>query len=317
MLGRLVNDVIAQRGYRYPWGDVLPLLQGADLFLINLECALTSCQVPWHDGEYKAFYFRADPAVVETLKAARVDLACVANNHSLDFGYQGLLETLRLLDQAGIGHAGAGPDLASARAPAVLTAKGYRVGVVAFADYPQAWAATETSPGINYLPVSLDPRDFSPVQAALKAARAQSDMVIFTIHWGPNMRVRPPQTFKEFARRVMDAGADVFWGHSAHLVQGVEVYKGKPILYDTGDFVDDYAVDPWERNDLSALFLLQARPPLVEAIQVVPVRIEEMQVNLAQGREREWFVRRFVGLCAEMGTAVQVGAEGLVISTSR
>src|SRR5262249_22308658 len=99
MLGRQVNRAIATRGSAYPWGDVLPLLRQADLFLINLECALTALNQPWHDGAYKAFYFRADPAVVTTLQHARVAFASLANNHTGDFGMDGLVETLQVLDR--------------------------------------------------------------------------------------------------------------------------------------------------------------------------------------------------------------------------
>ena len=105
---------------------------------------------------------------------------------------------------------------------------------------------------------------------------------------------------------MIEAGADVFWGHSAHVVQGVEVWQGKPILYDTGDFVDDYAVDPELRNDLSALFLLRIRPPAIARIDVVPVAIGRCQVNRARGAERNWFGERFTALCAELGTDVHV-----------
>jgi poly-gamma-glutamate capsule biosynthesis protein CapA/YwtB (metallophosphatase superfamily) len=313
MLGRLVNEAIAQYGYRYPWGDLLPVLERCDLFLINLECALTAHTAPWHDGDYKPFYFRADPSVVETLKAGRVSFACVANNHSCDFGVEGLRETLSLLDAAGITHAGAGEQLAAARAPARLMVKGTRISIVAFADYPAAWAATPTTPGINYTPVSTDPEDFEPVRSAIQDARHDADLVIFTIHWGPNMRARPTPAFREFAHKVMDAGVDVFWGHSAHLVQGIELYRGRPVLYDAGDLIDDYAVDEHERNDLSALFLLHVVPPSVEQIEVLPVRINAMQVNHAQGKERDWFIERFTALCRELGTEVRPGPRGLVV----
>jgi len=316
MLGRLVNQVISQKGFGYPWGDVLPVLQQADLFLINLECTMTAHTQPWHDGEYKVFYFRAEPSVVDTLKIGGVAFAAVGNNHIGDFGAQGLLETLAVLDRAGIAHTGAGPNLAAARAPAVLSSKGVRVGVVAFADYPLAWAATETTPGINYIPISLDPEDFAPVERVLATARQHADLVVFTIHWGPNMQSRPPDLFRAFARRVIDAGADLFWGHSAHLVQGIEVYGGKAILYDTGDFVDDYAVDPLERNDLSALFLVQIRPPVVERIDLVPVCISDMQVNLAAEPEKGSFIRRLARLCREMDTELKIDADRVSVHVS-
>jgi poly-gamma-glutamate capsule biosynthesis protein CapA/YwtB (metallophosphatase superfamily) len=304
MLGRYVNRVIAARGFAYPWGDMLATIWEADRFLINLECALTDHRERWRDGSYKPFYFRADRAVVETLRLGRVSFASLANNHAADFGMTGMLESVRCLDEAGIAHAGAGADLESAREPAFLTAGEWRIGVVAFADHPAVWAAGPATPGINHTPVSLDADAFAAIADALAFARRQAHLVIFSIHWGPNMRARPTSAFRDFARRVIEAGADVFWGHSAHVVQGVEVWRGKPILYDTGDFVDDYAVDGELRNDLSGLFLLRARPPAIERIDIVPVAIGRCQVNRARGAERDWFGERFSARCAELGTEV-------------
>ena len=100
------------------------------------------------------------------------------------------------------------------------------------------------------------------------------------------------------------------------MVQGIEIWRGKPILYDTGDFVDDYAVDRALRNDLSALFLLHVRPPAVERIELLPVRIDRMQVNVARGDDREWFVRRLRELCAEMGTGLVSGTDRLEIAVT-
>jgi poly-gamma-glutamate synthesis protein (capsule biosynthesis protein) len=305
MLGRLVNGIIPLKGFSYPWGNLLPVLEQADLFLINLECTLTTLTQPWHNGQYKPFYFRADPSVVETLKIGRVNFASLANNHSCDFGIGGLLETLAILDQANIAHAGAGPNLEAARAPDLLHANGLTVAVIAFADYPLAWAATPTQPGINYTPISLLREDFATIEESLRAARQQADLVIFSIHWGPNMRSRPTEEFRAFARRVISAGADIFWGHSAHLVQGIEIFLGKPILYDTGDFVDDYAVDELARNDLSALFQIKVWPQGIERIDLAPVLISDMQVNLASERERAIFLKRLALLCDEMGTELE------------
>ena len=313
MLGRVVNRMIAEHGFAHPWGDLLPVVGGADCFLINLECALTDHTERWRDGGHKPFYFRANPRVVETLRVAGVDFASLANNHAADFGMPGLLDTVRCLDEAGIAHAGAGGDILTARAPAFLTAAGWRIGVVAFADHPAVWAAGPTSPGINYTPVSLAADHFAAIAKALTIARQQADLVIFSIHWGPNMQARPTPAFRTFARRVIETGADVFWGHSAHIVQGVEIWHGKPILYDTGDFVDDYAVDPELRNDLSGLFLLRVQPPAVARIDIVPVAIDRCQVNRARGAERDWFAERFTALCAERGTEVVAGGEALTV----
>jgi poly-gamma-glutamate synthesis protein (capsule biosynthesis protein) len=288
----------------HPWGDILPDIQAADAFLINLECAITSHTKRWPGA--KAFYFRAHPRVIKSLRGARVDFAALANNHAVDYGMTGLLDTVRHLDAAGIAHAGAGANLAAASSPAYLSLRESRVGVLAYADYPPEWAASETSPGINYKTISLAGEDFAPIVRTLEATRQHADLVIFSIHWGPNMRERPTAEDREFAHRVIDAGADVFWGHSAHLVQGVELWHDKPILFDTGDFLDDYADDPDLRNDLSALFLLRVHPPAIERIDLVPVAISGRQVNRAQGKDREWFCQRLTTLSAELGTGVQV-----------
>jgi poly-gamma-glutamate synthesis protein (capsule biosynthesis protein) len=308
MLGRMVHESLGRGEYARPWGNLLPVLQPADLFLVNLECVLTKRTERWSDGGYKPFYFRADPAAVAALKAGGVDFVSLANNHTGDFGPEGLLETVAVLDAAGIAHAGAGVDRWSARESALLTAAGTRVSVVAWADYPAEWAATPTAPGINYVPVSLKPEHFKEVAVALAIAREQADVVVFSIHWGPNMRDRPTPEVRAFAHAVIDAGADIFWGHSAHVVQGAELRRGRLILYDTGDLVDDYAVDHHLRNDLSAVFLVRVRPPIVEAVEIVPVRIENLQATLARDPDRAWFLERFGRQCAEFGTSVTADA---------
>ena len=146
---------------------MLPAVRGADRFLINLECALTDRTERWSDGGQKPFYFRANPRVIETLRVAEVDFASLASNHAADFGMTGLLDTVRRLDEVGIAHAGAGADLAAARAPAFLPADNWRISVVAFADHPAIWAAGPASPGINYTPISLASDHFGAIEQTL------------------------------------------------------------------------------------------------------------------------------------------------------
>lgn len=311
MLGRLVNEALARHGWDHPWGNLAPDLWNADAVLINLECAITARAIKWHDGHYKPFHFRTDPGAIEALRRGHVDFAALANNHIGDFGPDGLLDTVAALDKAGIAHAGAGRDLAAARAHATITARGLRIAILSFADYPEAWAATD-APGLNYTAISVDDDDFATVAAAIDGARAESDLVIVSVHWGPNMRERPPAEFRAFAHRVIDAGATIFWGHSAHIVQGIEFRPPGLILYDTGDFVDDYAVDSQLRNDLGALFLARVQAHALIELSLVPVRIDRMQVNRAAGRDREWFIRRLSTLCTEMDTDL-IEEDGAVV----
>jgi poly-gamma-glutamate capsule biosynthesis protein CapA/YwtB (metallophosphatase superfamily) len=303
MLGRGVNEALRGMRPEEPWGDTLPLLGEADLRLINLECAITAHQSPWTRTP-KVFHFRADPSALKTLRAARISACSLANNHTLDFGERGLLDTLAGLDEAGIRHAGAGRNLEEAARPTILDAPGEeKVALLAFTDNEPPFAAAPDRPGTNYLPVSLETEVLERVETTISAAReAGAGTVVFSNHWGPNMVKRPRERFRRFARAVLDCGADVYYGHSAHVFQGVEIYRGKPILYDAGDFVDDYAVDESLRNDRSFLFRLFVEGRELRRLELVPVKLSYARVDLATGTEREAILDRMESLSAEMST---------------
>jgi poly-gamma-glutamate synthesis protein (capsule biosynthesis protein) len=284
---------------------VLPLLDAADLRIINLECAITEHKQPWTHTP-KVFHFRADPSAIEVLRAARVDGCSLANNHTLDFEEQGLLDTLKHLEAAGIRYAGAGRNREEAAQPALLEARpdhSSRVALLAFTDNEPPFAAGPDRPGTNYLPVSLEPEVLARVEAGVTTAHeAGADIVVFSNHWGPNMVQRPPDLFRRFARAVVDRGADIYYGHSAHIFQGVEIYRGKPILYDTGDFIDDYAVDPKLRNDWSFLFRVSFEEGEFRRLELFPVTLHYSWVESAAGADREAILDRMEGLSGEMGT---------------
>jgi poly-gamma-glutamate capsule biosynthesis protein CapA/YwtB (metallophosphatase superfamily) len=303
MLGRGVDEALRAERPEEPWGDLLPLLHDADVRVVNLECAITAGERRWSRTR-KAFHFRARPSAVDVLRAARIDACSLANNHVLDFEESGLLDTIGHLDRAGIRHAGAGRDLEEASRPALVAAGGGRVALASATDNEPAFAAGPDRPGTNYLPVSLEPSVLARVGAMLSAARRiGADTVVFSNHWGPNMRERPTARFRAFARAVIDLGADVYHGHSAHLVQGVEIYRGKPILYDTGDLLDDYAVDPVLRNDRSVLFRLAMDGGRLVAMELVPVKLGFARADRAGGLEGEAILDRMERLSGELGTA--------------
>jgi poly-gamma-glutamate synthesis protein (capsule biosynthesis protein) len=160
--------------------------------------------------------------------------------------------------------------------------------------------------------VSATEEAFAPVERALAEARRLARFVIFSIHWGPNFRERPTPEFRAFARRVLDAGADVFWGHSAHVVQGIEVVGERPILYDTGDFIDDYAVDADLRNDVSALFLLRVDGGCVTDVDILPVRIEDGRVCRAIGADYDHLRAAMIARCGELDATVVRGSQGVL-----
>lgn len=312
MLARLVTEAIESHGPRYVWGDVLPLLSDADLTLVNLECVIAQSGRPFQPE--RVFYFRATPRALESLKLAGVDYVSMANNHALDYQAPALLETIRRLDGAGIAHAGAGRDAKAAAVPALLRVRGLTIGMVAFADHFRLYAAGPERPGTNVIDVVTDGPDFDRVRRALERLRAAgADVVVFSIHWGPNMRERPTAEFVAFAHAVMDAGADVFHGHSAHVFQGIEVYRGKPILYDTGDLLDDYAVDLRLRNDRQLLYLLEVDRRGVRRLELVPLRIRHARVERARGIEADRIFRRLQRLSGPMGTRLERRGDRFVV----
>src|SRR5215210_6948016 len=167
MLGRKVNEALRTVSPEQPWGDVLPLLISADLRIVNLECAITDHKRPWTRTP-KVFHFRADSSAIEVLKAARVDVCSLANNHTLDFEERGLLDTMEHLQGAGIWYAGAGRDREEAARPALLAARladrPSRVALLAFTDNEPPFAAESDHPGTNYLPASMEPDGLGRVE---------------------------------------------------------------------------------------------------------------------------------------------------------
>ncbi|MFQ5965411.1 MAG: CapA family protein [Candidatus Scalinduaceae bacterium] len=309
MLGHLVNQTIHIKGYEYPWGDDLSIIKNADLSFINLECVIAKSGERWHKTP-KVFFFRANPVVINALNLAGIDCVTLANNHTMDFQEKALFETIELLDRNNIAHAGAGRDINEASKPALIEAKGIKVGIVAFTDSvpPRCnepdFSDTESSPGTNYIPITTDEKIFNRVKSSIATARnTGASIVVFSIHWGPNMRESPPDYFRTFAHAVIDAGADIFHGHSAHIFQGIEIYKHKPIMYDTGDFIDDYYVGV-EKNDQQLLYMITTCSSGIERFELIPVLISECQVNKATGEIFDEIFERIKTLSNAMGTEV-------------
>lgn len=306
MLGRLVDREVGKKGYAYVWGDMLGRLRETDINIMNLETTLTKST----KKVAKVFNFKAQPDRVQCLVEARIDVCNLANNHILDFSREGLIETIATLDVAGIKHVGAGENEKEASEAVIIDKKGVRVGVIGFTDNEPVWRAKGDKRGTNYVQVG----DIEKVKKQIESLRGKADVLVLTMHWGPNMRQRPSRGFRDFARKVIDSGVDIFHGHSAHIFQGIEVYKGKLILYDTGDFVDDYAVDRSLRNDESFLYLVEVDKGGIKKVELAPVLISEMQVNRAKGRNYERIVGKMRRLSKEFGTRIIKTEQGVFVT---
>ena len=311
MLGRHVGRAILQ-AQRPPFaGEVVAAAAEGDLFVLNLECCISDRGQRWPEPS-KPFFFRAPPAAAELLARAGVNCVTLANNHALDYGAQALLDTLEYLSAVDIACVGAGADLASARAPRVLGAGRVRLAVLGLADGPAAYAAGPTEPGIAWADLRREDLGGWPTDAVAAAAR-DVDVVLVSPHWGPNMTVAPQPYIRRAAKALVGAGATLVAGHSAHVVHGV----APRVLYDLGDFVDDYRVDARLRNDLGLLFLvdLDARGP--RRLEALPLKLEHCHTRLARGEDAEWITRRFIDACAELGTDAAQHDDRIIIADLR
>ncbi len=302
MLGRLVNERLEREKPSYPWGDMLPLLRKADARICNLECVISDKGEPSYP---KGFHFRSDPKNVSVLEAARIDFVSLANNHVLDYGDQALVHMLRLLDDRGVKHAGAGANGKEATRPAVLKVRNVAIGFVAFTDNEPSWKATDTRPGVFYVPV--DPNDIRARKLfkLVEGLNGLVDVVVVSAHWGPNWGYAPPPGHQPFAHALIDAGADVIFGHSGHVVRGVEIYKGRPIMYCAGDFIDDYAVDMVERNDRSFVFCVDFQGRSPERLKLYPSIIRDFHALAARGGIAGEIASQMISLCKPFRTSAQ------------
>jgi poly-gamma-glutamate synthesis protein (capsule biosynthesis protein) len=301
--------------FAYPWGAALDELARAapDARIVNLETSVTRASA-WAD---KGIHYRMHPGNAGVLTAAGIDCCVLANNHVLDFGPAGLVETLDVLQAHGIATAGVGRDRAEAERPAVLELPaGRRVLVFAFGSVtsgvPRGWAAGEATPGVC---VREDVR-VSEVAARVRAVRQPGDVVVVSVHWGGNWGWEIPAQQRRLAHALIDeAGVDVVHGHSSHHVKGIEVHAGRPILYGCGDFLNDYEGIGGRaeyRGGLALMYLvgLDVAARRLARLELVPLRIARFRLERASPADRLWLRDTLNRECGQFGARVEPNGTG-------
>jgi poly-gamma-glutamate capsule biosynthesis protein CapA/YwtB (metallophosphatase superfamily) len=312
MLGRLVNEALKTMPPAYPWGDTLGTLRSSEVRICNLECVLSDRGAPWGRTP-KTFHFRTDAKNLEALLEAGIDIVSIANNHSLDYEYEALFDMIATLQKARIRFSGAGADLDHASRPAVLQAGNITLGFIAFTDNEPEWEAAERQAGIHYVP--MDPTDERAMRLLdlVRETKKRADILIVSAHWGGNWGYEPAPEHVPFGRLLIDSGADIVFGHSCHVFRGIEIYRGRPILYSTGDFVDDYAIDEIERNDEAFIFVIETEEKRISGLTLYPTVISHMQARLALPRDAAAIAARMQRLCEQLGTPSHWDGEKLCL----
>jgi len=301
----------------YVWGDALPILNAEQPVarIINLETSITTSNQPWPKG----INYRMHPAGIDCLTAARIDCCILANNHVLDWGVAGLLETLGTLHQVGIATAGAGRDAVEAAAPAALplTAEA-RMLVFGFAasdsGVPYDWAAGADKPGVNLLP-DLTAGTAARMAEAAYRLRGPSDLLVASVHWGGNWGYEIPVAHRTFAHALVEGGFDLVHGHSSHHAKGIEVYRQKLILYGCGDFINDYeGIMGYEefRPDLAVIYFprLDGVTGSLLSLGMVPMQIRQFRLNRSSSRDSRWLYRALAREGAKLGTTINLHTDG-------
>jgi poly-gamma-glutamate synthesis protein (capsule biosynthesis protein) len=282
--------------FAYVWGDALEELASRrpDARIVNLEISVTRGGECWKG---KGIHYRMHPDNAPCLTVAHIDCCALANNHVLDYGAVGLLETLETLRTIGVRIAGAGRNLAEARAPAVIEVpnKG-RVMVFGFGTETSGilpgWAATAGRPGVNVLP-DLSDDTIDGIGEMVARVKRPRDIVVASIHWGGNWGFAVPDTHGRFAHGLIRAGVDIVHGHSSHHVRPIEVFEGKLILYGCGDLLDDYeGITGHEefRDDLALMFFPSLDPVTgrLSGLHLTPMQIRNFRLNRASRADSGW-----------------------------
>lgn len=279
-----------------PWGEALEWLRayGPQLRIVNLETAITASSRPWRG---KAVLYRMHPANVSCLRAARIDACSLANNHVLDWGQQGLIDTLTCLSQAGIRWAGAGLTARAAQTPARLPlAHGGALLLfawgVASSGIPLRWQARHDQPGVALIE-RIDAAALARIQRCIAHRRRPGDRVLVSLHWGANWVAEIPAQQRWLARHLIEAaGVDLVFGHSSHHPLPLELHGERLILHGCGDLINDYEGlpdhGPW-RSDLVCLYgvELDGASGILQALELRPFQLRGFQLRVPAMAERE------------------------------
>ncbi len=267
MLGGRVEPFLKEFGPDYPFAEVMPFLGRADVVVGNLESPIST---RGKAVENKKFTLRATPLAARALKQAGFRVMSLANNHSMDFGPLALQDTLTALAENDILYTGAGMDLDDARSPAILKIKGKTLAFLSYSlTFPLEFYASAHRPG-----TAPGYADF--VKADIEKARPLADLVIVSFHWGAELMTAAKDYQIELGRQAVDWGADLVLGHHPHVLQELEMYKGRLIAYSLGNFVFGSESN---RTNTSMILLLTFQGNALARVEAVPLDVNNYRVK--------------------------------------
>lgn len=299
----------------YIWGDALDAIvdRHVEARLINLETAITDHGEPWPG---KGINYRMHPDNITCITAAEIDVCALANNHVLDWSRAGLVQTLSTLDSSGIAGAGAGVDHDRAWTP-VVTEIGSESRVITLgvgtksSGIPRSWEAHSRSPGVAMVEIG-SPSDLVELADTIGHVKLRGDVVVASVHWGPNWGYTVPPGHRAFAQTLIETGVDVVHGHSSHHPKGIEVHRGKAILYGCGDLINDYegirGHDEY-RPDLRVVYVLELDDEgMLTELELIAMRARKFSLSCATSEETGWLADTLTRVSEDLRTRIELDA---------
>ncbi|SRR6056297_673141 len=302
MLGRRVGKLLDENGGISAYKNFSFIFDRSDVLFGNLECSLSE------RGQRllgKGIWLRGTPDKAELLKEAGFSILSLANNHILDYGNDALQDTVDFLDEKGIGHAGAGMDISSAREPYIFDKGGSSIGFLAYNEFSyyfwsyeekRKFVAEENMPGTA-------PTDLAPMLEDIEKLKSRVDLVAVSLHWGIEESNSETEGQREMAHALIDAGADIIIGHHPHVIQGLEIYRERPIIYSLGNYIFDQND---ENNKQGMVAEIETFGGKIEAISLHPLYVKDKREPIVpQGEKLEEVLGKIKRLSAEMGTELE------------
>ena len=312
MIARWVHYSAYEKGAAWMLEDIKGLVSDADIAMTNLECVVSTRGEFFDKAEDRPYLYRARPEMLDILTEAGFDLLVTANNHSMDYGPEALLEEMEFLDAVGIACVGTGRNLKEAATPTYIKVGEIVIAFIGLEDYFPVCAARPDCAGTFH--AKGTEAILKALEEPIASATRSADLVVFTPHWGTNWTENPTAERIELAHKIIELGADAILGHSSHQLHGVEVYKGRPIIYDMGSFFFDTVGQG--RLRFSAGFVLEFDRTGFRSLSMHPLRLHSSRTVRAIGTDLEYIQNLLLKLTGELDPDLKLLKQGGVISLS-
>lgn len=304
-LGDKLKEFINKYGMDYPFKKVKNVLDAADLVVANLEAPFTSSKKKYTT---KTYYLKSIPAYVESLKLSGIDIVTLANNHIMDYGKEGLINTINVLKKANIGYVGAGLSITEASKPYIIEVNGIKCAFLSFgAIYPTKFYANRKKPGIA-------PSDESFLIETISGAKKNADLIVVSFHWGKELEVQPDYYQVHLAHTAIESGANLVLGHHPHVLQGIEYYLNGAICYSLGNFVFASLSEKVKRSIiLHATFEKNEGQIFLSKLRITPISVDNkkelFQPRILKDKDAKDALEEISKLIKTRGTNLHVEAD--------